>query len=361
MNSKNSYNTYFICATQTGNLGDLMINKMLVDELCKYGKVYIDVYGVPEDFKLPLLSCSNVVDVSSFNFSVKRLSVKNLFCFISFMKRYNIRLITRSPGPLSEPSLKVRLGFSLINCLARLYKTKVVYLGNCCSQAYANRTKLKNTYMNEIYVRSQCSVEYAKKFFSCPVHYIPDLAFLMAKRKVYDKRKTVIVDYRMVSDKMEKTIADLKSILHDFRLLGYEIELYYQVKSDKEEIFRLYEKLKGENVKIREEILWFNEIESFYSNKSFVISNRLHSLLFGAAYGVIPIARISDDSRVAKIEHVFKSSLPEIFCKNINIRNCIDVADFVENECFYRDTLLENMTRNKLLCSDIIETLCRNV
>lgn len=43
-------NSYFICATQPTNLGDLVINKMLVDELCRYGKVFVDAYGLPEEF-----------------------------------------------------------------------------------------------------------------------------------------------------------------------------------------------------------------------------------------------------------------------------------------------------------------------
>lgn len=358
MDSKYNINTYFICATQTNNLGDLMINKMLIDELCKYGNVYVDAHGIPDNFKSPLFSCSNAVDVSSFKFSVKRLSVKNLFRFMLFLKRNNIRQITRSPGPLSEPSLKVRIGFYLINRLVRAYKVKVVYLGNCCSQSYANRVKLKNTYMNEIYVRSQCSVEYARKYFSCPIHYIPDMAFLMTKRELYKKRKIVIVDYRLVSDNTEKVFADLKSILHKFRLSGYEIELYYQVESDKEETFRLYEKLKSEKVTIRKSLLWFNDIEKYYSDKSFVISNRLHSLLFGAAYGAIPIARISDDSHTVKIEHVFKSSLPEIFYKNIKIETTFDVMDFIENEYNYREILMQCMKMNSKHCSDIIKSIC---
>ena len=37
-------NFYFLCITQPSNLGDLIINKMLVDELCRYGKVYVDAY-----------------------------------------------------------------------------------------------------------------------------------------------------------------------------------------------------------------------------------------------------------------------------------------------------------------------------
>ncbi|WP_373941208.1 hypothetical protein OEG92_15795 [Polaribacter sejongensis] len=33
---------YFLVATQHDNLGDLLINKMLINEISKYGTVYVD-------------------------------------------------------------------------------------------------------------------------------------------------------------------------------------------------------------------------------------------------------------------------------------------------------------------------------
>ena len=56
-------NSYFICATQPTNVGDLVINKMLIDELCRYGTVYVDACGLPSDFKNVLLQHANAVDV----------------------------------------------------------------------------------------------------------------------------------------------------------------------------------------------------------------------------------------------------------------------------------------------------------
>lgn len=347
-------NTYFICATQTSNLGDLMINKMLVDELCNYGIVYLDALGVPDEFKKPMLANNNVIEVSQYGFSVKRLSVKNLFKFASFIKKNDVRLITRSPGPLEEPSAKIRFGFSAINMLAKLCKAKIVYFGNCCSEALSYRRKLKSTHMDEIYVRSYDSVEYAKQYFSCPVSYIPDMAFLMTTSKSYVKHKTVVIDYRSVADENKTSISDLQSIVSKFISLGYSVELYYQVKSDKERMLSLYNVLKNKSVIMRNDLLWYDEMENFYSDKAFVISNRLHSLLFGAVYGVIPIAVISDDPRVTKIMHVFKSSFPEMFNENINVFKGLDVEKLVLKEEALRKTLNLSMMDNKGMCSKII-------
>ena len=102
MKSNKKVNTYFICATQPDNLGDLIINKMLIDELSIYGYVYLDAWGIPDEFKLPLLENENVIDVSNFIFTVKRRSLRYLFLYIFFLKRKNVKLISRSSGPLVE-------------------------------------------------------------------------------------------------------------------------------------------------------------------------------------------------------------------------------------------------------------------
>lgn len=76
-------NTYFICATQYTNLGDLMINKLLIEELCKYGKVYVDASSVPSSFKKPLLENPNSIDVfNEYGITVKALSPKALFRYV---------------------------------------------------------------------------------------------------------------------------------------------------------------------------------------------------------------------------------------------------------------------------------------
>lgn len=351
-------NSYFICATQYSNLGDLMINKMLIDELCKYGKVYIDAKGVPDDFKLPLLENKNTEDIAKFGFSTKRISISNILRFIKFINHNNVRIITRSPGPLCDSSIKIRLGFSLINLLSRVCGSKVYYFGNCCSQAMVNKEPLHSTYVNGVFVRSQQSVDYVKKYMNCQVSYIPDMAYLLNSKRICNKKKKVIIDYRPLPKKKDKAISDLKSIVHDFRDHGFEVELYYQVKTDKEKTLSLYEQLKEDGVSIRDNLLWYNEIESYYSDKAFVVSNRLHSLLFGAVYGVIPIARITNDSRVAKILHVLQSSLPYIFSQNIMIENTFCVNDFISKETKLREDLMSFMKTNKNLCSEVVHDVC---
>ena len=363
MGLNNKINTYFICATQSGNLGDLMINKMLIDELCKYGHVYLDAFGLPDEFKYPILENEHVIDVSSYNLTVKRFSIKNFLKYISLLVKANIKHITRSPGPLEEPSIKVRLGFIIINKLAQMCGAKVIYWGSCCSESFAHGHRLKSTHMDEVYIRSAEMLEYARKSLKCPIFFIPDMAFLMYSSKLNKKNRIAIVDYRAMLDCNDVSVSDLKAIVHEFRLLGYAVELYYQVKSDKVNMLSLYDALREEGVTMRSEILAYKDIEKYYSDKSFVISNRLHSLLFGAVHGVIPIARITDDPRVIKIKHVFNSSLPETFCKNININinEPLNVKHIVNNIIQYQKELKLVMTDNKMKISSTINAVLANL
>ena len=80
-------------------------------------------------------------------------------------------------------------------------------------------------------------------------------------------------------------------------------------------------------------------------------------MIFGAVYGVLPIARITEDSHLAKIMHVFRNSLPEVFYNNMEIMSQLDVRELVENEDLYRGNLNSYMINNKKKCSDIIEKI----
>lgn len=352
--NKTTINSYFICATQTSNLGDLVINKMLIDELCKYGKVFLDTNNISEDFKRPLLENPNVQDVKTLGFSIKKPSLKGLFMFLHLIKKYNIKVITRSPGPLTDTSFIIRLGFSMINLISRTCGANVIYIGNCCSEAISSDSPLKNTYMNQIFVRSKASKDYAKKFFNIPVEYIPDMAYLMPTPKFeYTKINKVAIDFRITKGDKDIIFKDINKIVDDFLNIGYSVELYYQVKGDKPFVEELYSLLKNKGVTMRENILWYNDLD-YYKDITFIVSNRLHSLLFGAVYGAIPIARITNDSRLSKIKDVFESSLSNEFTDNIFVTKPLDVKKLVANKEHLKESLKKSLKNNKTLCEKII-------
>ena len=52
--------------------------------------------------------------------------------------------------------------------------------------------------------------------------------------------------------------------------------------------------------------MWYDDL-SFYSNKKYVVSNRLHSLLLGSTYDAIPVIFGDNAISSAKVSHVFKA------------------------------------------------------
>ena len=53
--------TFYSAYTCKNNLGDLIINKMQIEEYSKYGEVYVDFTGMPDNFKNILLNSDNPI------------------------------------------------------------------------------------------------------------------------------------------------------------------------------------------------------------------------------------------------------------------------------------------------------------
>ena len=76
-------NSYFLCISQPTNLGDLIINRMLILELSKYGNVYVDAYNTPVSFRKELFGKSNIIDMGMCcDFSAKKMQLFRLYKFI---------------------------------------------------------------------------------------------------------------------------------------------------------------------------------------------------------------------------------------------------------------------------------------
>lgn len=347
-------NSYFICATQPKNLGDLIINKVLIDEMCLYGKVFLDAYNLPGNFIEPLMENPNVVNTSELGFSVKRPTPIRLLKFMRFLKKEGVKLLTKSPGPMSSYPFYLRCAFSLINFLARLSGAKVVYIGNCCSANYTSNVPVDNLHMDAVYLRSKETINYAKQYLPCEVNYIPDLAYLLKpKTNNVVKKKKVALDFRLPDSNADKVLNDIKDIASQFIKHGYEVEVYYQVSNDKRFAERLYEQFKEDGVKFHDEIVWYKQLD-YYADKAFVVSNRLHSLIFGAIYSAIPVARITNSPKLSKIQHVFQSSLPFPIWNSIHVEDPLDVNSLLTNEFMLRSQVDECIERNRQLCRSTI-------
>lgn len=346
-------NSYFLCVTQPTNAGDLLINRMLVEELSLYGKVFVDCYNCPNDFRTLLIgNTENVIDVNKeYKFTLKRGA---FFAFFRFLKKNEIGLYTQSPGPLNRYSKwSLRISFSIIRKILSVLNIPFVRIGCCCSKAISTHTNVLESKNVQYYVRSQKGVEFLKSFRSSGISYIPDLAFLY-KYKVHlsSKTKTAIISFREVKDNYELFFQWLKDCIGLLVANDYKIILYYQVKGDKSFMLKLFEQLNSDSICFRENIVWYDNFD-FYSDKSIVISNRLHCLLMGAIYNAIPYAYVDNGKLVRKISDVFDASMGEYSSKYIS-----DIHD----KARFQD-LIDNIEDNQCIVARIVDNnaaLCRN-
>lgn len=349
-------NSYFLCATQPSNLGDLVINKMLVDELCRYGKVFVDAYGLPIEFTKYLLENENAIDVyNTYHFSAKRM---NLWKLSRLIHNKKIKVYTHSPGPLYNLKSYKRLAFIILNSLFKLHGVLVLSIGNCASAMITKKLKVQKDEVDHFYLRSHESVDYVNSIFPNKASYIPDLAFFL-KFQVEKgvKAKKVAFNFRPVANDIIMLHEKCLDIIHRFTENGYEVVLYYQVKSDKDFMYSLYVEANSEMVTFRDSPVWYESMD-FYSDKAFVIGNRLHSLLIGAVYGAIPIVFSNSQEVCAKIGHVFNASFKNNSSLFMNdFEQDIDVKRYINNEKLYAEIIYETVTENAQLCRKTIEHL----
>ncbi|MBQ0160139.1 MAG: polysaccharide pyruvyl transferase family protein [Bacteroidales bacterium] len=351
-------NTYFLCATQYSNVGDLLINKMLIDELSRYGKVFVDTKNIPTDFLCYLLEDNdNVFDV----YATEGISIKsgNFPAWMTFLKKANVGLFVQNPGPIVVyPFFHIRyFYFKLMNTCLRTLRIPIYRIGSCCAAVLAQGRKIPNKGIKKSYFRSKESVKNLQKAGLGNIDFIPDMAFLLNNRvKVKDKRKIVVLSFRPIIDDRSLFEKWLKSTIEGLVGQGYNVEFCYQVKSDEQFTKELYEQFKSPNVTIRSELLWWKDLD-YYADKEIVISNRLHALIIGAVYGSIPIAAVNDDAKVSKIKEVFDSSFNEELNLITNYEDDGFISHVINNKEAIGRSIRNSVIQNANICRDRIQDI----
>ena len=351
-------NFYFLCATQATNLGDLVINKMLIDELCKYGYVYVDCYNIPLQFKKYILENSNVIDVyNTTGFSIKK---GNIFKFCLFLKKANIKCFTQSPGPLGRLSRRYSLYFKVISYILKCFKIRYYLIGNCCSAAIASNERLSINYANAYYLRSKSSLKYLINCQIKNVAYIPDLAFLYRDKAIISQEnKIATLCFREVKSDYNSFIEWLKQIISLLKIRGYNIEFIYQVYKDKDFTYKIQEDIskRFKNISLAENITWYDNL-CYYSGKTIIISNRLHSLLLGAIHNAIPIAFCDNSPEFLKIKDVYDSIFSD-YSSNLFIskNSYSNLKYIINNSKVVQEHIIRMADHNALLCHDTIKEI----
>lgn len=351
-------NFYFLCATQSSNLGDLLINKMLIDELCKYGNVYIDCYNIPSAFKDYILENKKTIDIYKiFKFSLKK---GNIIRFSIFLKKQNIKYFTQSPGPLGKLSKNYAIYFKLISYILKIKRIKYFLIGNCYYKSIANNEKISINYADAYYVRSMSSLRFLSNKHIKNVHYIPDLAFLYRSQAIItNDEKIATFCFRNVHLKYDCFIRWLKDTITILQTKGFCVEFIYQVHKDSDFYYKMINDLREyKNIIFHEEILWYNNI-NYYSGKSLIISNRLHSLLLGTIHNAIPIAFCDDSMEALKIKDIYYSIFHDFSTKLfISINSTVGNMDAIlDNVNSIKEHISQIADYNYSLCCNIIREM----
>jgi len=299
----------YIVATQYDNVGDLLINKCLIDQISKYGQVYLDTKNVPESFIKELLKdTQNVIKLTE----LTPKSFKGKGAVSLYFSNLGITHIFKSPGPFgSAGNKKVFLKNMLIGLIFKMFKSKNVksYLvGNDVHYKNGLDKKSVNFFSKnteKILCRSHSNVNALKGLGLKNIDYIPDMCFGYSPKDIIDSESNEIgVSFRRLDDEKyhQRIVEAIQCILDNS---DKKIVFFYQVNHDFEYNKELFIHFKNnQNVSFHEDCLQWDTL-SFYNKFSFTLSNRLHVLLLGLVYNVIPIGLLNNDSKTQKIVDIF--------------------------------------------------------
>lgn len=299
----------YIVATQYDNVGDLLINKCLIDQISRYGQVYLDTKNVPEQFKKELLKdTENVKELNE----ITHKSFKGKGAVSLYFSNLGITHIFKSPGPFgSAGNKKVFLKNMLIGLIFKMFKSKGVksYLvGN--DVHYKNELDKKSVNFfsrntEKILCRSYTNVNALKGLGLKNIDYIPDMCFGFSPKNIVEVDSNEIgISFRRLNNENyhQKIVEAIQNILDN---TGKKITFFYQVNHDFEYNNELFNHFKNnQNVSFHKECLQWDSL-SFYNRFSFTLSNRLHVLLLGMVYNVIPIGLLNNDVKTQKIIDIF--------------------------------------------------------
>lgn len=303
---------YYLVATQYTNLGDLLINKMLISELTKYGDVYLDLKNVPDDFAKSLLHIPKTIDAyREYGISLKG---KEIMKTLSFIRDHNIKHFFISPGPKGTSSVFDLKAISLIFIFS-IFKIIGVnqyivgsefVISNVFSRFYIS---VICRIMNVLYIRNKVDTELYKRKYGEKIRFIPDLALLYPEKLDGGINNEMWLSFRSSKLGDVSYVYNLLIPIISFcKINKLKIVLFYQVISDEKfnnELFKRISQIYND-VSFEQNIITYENID-LYCNAKYVISNRLHVLLLGYLHGAIPFYIEEDNSNKSKTGKVFES------------------------------------------------------
>lgn len=308
MKNSNNEKIAYVVAAQYDNLGDLIINSELIKKLAEKKDVLLDVNGIPEIFVKFLNISEN--KMSDYGFSFRNLS------FVKYLLQNKIRISSLffSAGPKGIMNIKDLLRAVVIGLIIFVVKIKggkTYYVGVDMNVYSFIDIFVYKYYVRVLGVRYYCrsynNVANIYKKSGIKVDYIPDICFLVKTKYKTDKKSKIGFSFRELANENHNhdLIRCLIVLMQYFIESGFQVCVFYQVKSDYEFNENIYKQLRvfGE-VRFRKDIVWYNDIE-IYNDFDVVFSNRLHVLLLGMSKGVYSVPLVNKEKRFNKIIDIY--------------------------------------------------------
>lgn len=313
------------------NLGDVLINALLIREISRFGKVYIDG-AVPSLFDLVTQDnpyAANIVVVKGIDAFAGKPVLRwlNLIPFLT-----KVDFVFDPPGAYFEGKdrLKAKLKFYKYLMRAVVLKSAQigvlrwgVSLGPYSEKAYRDQVRLSSVY-KDIAVRDSSNFAHLKEKGFSNLSLIDDLAFLYDIEDFQSIMKGVELDYKgdhyvvisirgdiegkaLNKNYLDQLAQNLIRALEITVLDQEEIILAYQVAEDLESLSYLKEILERHQYKCRllPEQLSFSEAICLYSGAKLLYTNRLHVALLSILNQTLPLI-ITDLKQHHKLVNVFK-------------------------------------------------------
>lgn len=315
------YNAY----TCQGNVGDILINKYLIEEYAKYADVYIDCEGMPNEFQNIVLSSSSGRVHNFKEIEDKGLRSLRIFQILKQINKKGFTIYTRNPGPLALIQMPILTFIKRLILYSSFLYAQRQHLGtiligvdinlpNNSFLRWINVSFLKR--INEIVLRSQDNVNKTIKFIP-NIKAMPDMAFLSNDIDMLDvepihNTKKIAICFRKSSE-FDNLVKSIIPIIHYLKDKGYSVDIIYQVEEDQKSCELLYDKLRMTGICYRNKMIKFEDLDT-YRNYDIIISNRLHVLLMGIVHGALSLGIISHSKKEDKIKSLFSSVFENKYC-----------------------------------------------
>lgn len=319
----------YLMKTQDSNLGDLLINKLLIDLLAeKAARMLFDVTGVSQVFRDALMEGVSAASV----FATRRGAgyyLKLLHC------RKHFDVIIAPPGHAGRASwrLLVPIAFALYY---RVLGVRYMRLGKSIphnSGVGAVLEKLLVLLSHHTMVRDHGSLERIRLFKSQRnISCAPDLIVLLSgkERPPITSRSGLIASFRFDYYPEETRAAFVKQVAeltaHHARAHALPVTLTWQVERDEDCVRAVADELKKLGIESSLLGITLENLSETYGAAALILSNRLHVALTSLSLGANAWA-VCDPAKDHKIIDAFRELHLDARLIAINDRDDLLSAD----------------------------------